>query len=357
MSSLQEETERLRKQASSHQALVSEKLALERQLNSLEVQLENERRAFERIKAESRAANDTKTQEKLEKLQAELDKEVAERSRLEKEQQEKTTEWESQKKALEEKLQTLRKQLRTTKDKLKEAQESMEQPSIITRADRTSQTGSRTQTVPLRTSGGFDPDMAIATPGAPKVANPVKRASAAPGDKSTFSITPYLNRTQNTLEAPSSSDHEEHAGAQSDDERPAQKPRRRRSGSDDEGTAGANDRPEQPAPQPKKRQAKSTKPIRQINTDEGEDPALTKKATVAEGKQPVKKRKILGAQRERVLLDEDEEEGDGLADVGGLRDRRLGQGVSLGRPALAKSSLTFDTSSGFSPLKRAKRLI
>lgn len=233
----------------------------------------------------------------------------------------------------------------------------MEQPSIITRTDRTSQTGSRTQTVPLRTSG-FDPDMAIATPGAPKVANPVKRASAAPGDKSTFSITPYLNRTQNALDASSSSDHEEHAGAQSDDDdddRPAQRPPRRRAGNDDEGGPAADDRPEQPVAQPEKRQAKSTKPTRPSDTEEGEDAALIKRTTTADGKQNVKKRKILGAQRERVLLEEDEDEGDGLPDIG-VKDRRLGQGISLGRPALTKSSRTFDTS-GFSPLKRAKRLI
>jgi 21S rRNA (uridine2791-2'-O)-methyltransferase len=84
VAALKQEIGHLKKQSSSYQTLVSEKQALERQLNSFEIQMEDERRAFERSKTNS-SNGGNETQRQLELLQEELKKEIEDKRRLEKE--------------------------------------------------------------------------------------------------------------------------------------------------------------------------------------------------------------------------------------------------------------------------------
>ena len=202
------EFETLQNQNRSHQNLIAEKSALERQLNSLEVQLDEERRAFERNKNTETKNQYAEAQQQLKKLQEELKKEVDEKRRMEQEINERSAAWEQQKKSLEERLDKLRKQLRSTKEKLKEHQNdtllSHEPPQI----ERPRQSVASDRSAVLGHSGGtFDTSMTIATPGAVKVkTNFQPRPSAALGEKSSFSITPYLKRNRNAEDSSSSSD-------------------------------------------------------------------------------------------------------------------------------------------------------
>ncbi|KAL1962192.1 hypothetical protein VTN77DRAFT_9913 [Rasamsonia byssochlamydoides] len=369
LSDLQPELNRLRSQNTSYQTLLAEKLSLERQLNSLEVQIENERRAFERARL-----NDLKQEEEemrlrseLEKIQTQMAKEISERRRLERENHERTLEWEGQKKLLEDKLETLRKKLRSTKDRLKEAQNESQKPPIVLTKDRTSEAGSRAQRISLnRATSGFDPDMTIATPGAVQATGKIKRSSALPGDKSSFSITPYLRRTNTAPDSPASSIDGEEGGYET----------REAPDNDIDSDNNSNVKSEAGHAKPAIASAirdstdhddvgrlnelsgtKSTAaPVRFSGSSEGIEPTIPNapvNTLSMQGRQKQKKRKLLGSQREKTLFDEEDEKPER-----GRKDKRLASGQNLAinhSQFFSGSSRGFGGSSEFSPLKRGKR--
>jgi hypothetical protein len=370
LSTLRQETDRLHGQNNSHQTLVAEKLALERQLNSFEVQMQNERRAFDRSKLLDSKDEEIMFREQLEEIQAELSRESAERSRLEKENRARAFEWEAQKRGLEDKLQSLRKQLRSTKDKLRETKNELQKPSTILTSDRTSQIDQRVQNIQLnRAASRFNPGITIATPGAVHVTGKTKRPSAIPGDKSGFSITPYLRRTK--PEAGSSSSSEDGT----EDDRVARDALDRATGLDH------GNYPDEPS-------RSSFMNVHNDSTNDGTDDdndevvglgevpddrfdnAVTRGPGLIEGKQRVsapsavktsmlngqqiqRKRKLLGSQRERTLFNDDDEKPEGET-----KEKVLVPGQSLGAK---RSNFSiprgFDATTGFSPLKRPKRVI
>lgn len=365
---LKQEFERLQNQNKSHQNLIAEKSALERQLNSLEVQLEEERRAFERNRNTEIKNQNAEAQQQLKKLQEEIKKEGDERRRMEHEINERATAWEQQKKSLEERLDKLRKQLRSTKEKLKEHQNDTLLSHEPQQIERPRQSVASDRSASLGHSGGiFDPSMTIATPGAVKVkTNFQPRPSAALGEKSSFSITPYLKRNRNAEDSSSSSD---------DDLRPQAD------------SHNAKKRAKVSPKSNKTRRPKANQPSNHDNDDEndddGEDRRLAKAdghdRSIAEdsilsrrndempsmlggmsnsslgGKQVPRKRKVLGGQRDITLFDEEEEQFE--------RPKRVEKPIpslkpSAKRPqALGVARLAFGESSSFSPLKRDKRLI
>lgn len=151
----------------------------------------------------------------LDELKKDLAKERKTAQRLEREQLKKATEWETQKETLESKLEAFRTKLRTTKEQLKEVQDDLERREAAKYAESTAATKARmrgTSVEPfIRGSIGvsasqanpkkrpiarFDPDMTIGTPGnGAQMGKRQRLTGSMLGDKSTFSITPFLNRT------------------------------------------------------------------------------------------------------------------------------------------------------------------
>ena len=259
LANIQPEVEHLRSQVTSHKSLLSEKLSLERQLSTTQMELENEKHALHQISqkvertreketdhrteieelrkelssqrregekistalrdaeeelkskrnaAKVAAARDEKNEAKQERETEELRKELAKEKRhtqeAEKALRGAQSDWEIEKSALEERLSTVRTKLKSHKEQLKKKDEELRQAqhAINDAAKNTNVDGKRgAKNSRKREIQHIDPDAAIGTPGIPIKRN--KRASTAqPGDKSTFSITPFLNKT--TGAAPSS---------------------------------------------------------------------------------------------------------------------------------------------------------
>ena len=218
---LKPELEHLKSQTTTQQNLFAEKLALQRELSSMQVELETEKRTVQRIKSHEKASShdDSALSEEIEELKKELAKAQREAQKNDRESRKKVTEWESQKQILEGKLDAFRNKLRTTKEQLKEAQDELEKVQAAKMAQSAELTKARlagSTTVPnpkKRSITRFDPDMTIGTPGHGGPAAKKQRTSVNVGDKSTFSMTPFLSRTTSILgdspEAGRTDEHEE----------------------------------------------------------------------------------------------------------------------------------------------------
>ena len=108
-----------------------------------------------------------------------------------------TTDWESKRTTLESRLDTFRSKLRVTKDQLKAKETELENAKKSTRiSDRPISVGFgeiNGKNAMKRSSYQMDESM-IGTPG-DLPARKKNKSSVLPGDKSTFSITPFLNRS------------------------------------------------------------------------------------------------------------------------------------------------------------------
>ena len=202
ISALKPENDHLRSQAASHQTVYSEKLSLQRQLSSLQEELEMEKRTTERLLAKQRKwqAEEAGLVRRLETLQAEIVKERKERQTLEKDSLKISTDWQTEITTLESRLDVSRTKLKRTKDQLKASQAELHVARSSNQSeasrpmwrDTTSNPGREAR---KRTASLMKDDTIIGTPGDLPLAKKSNRASALPGDKSTFSITPFLNRT------------------------------------------------------------------------------------------------------------------------------------------------------------------
>lgn len=209
LSALKPEIEHLRSQVSVHQSLLAEKLSLQRQLTSVQVELETEKRATQRALAKEGKSqeHDNRSEAQLEELRKVVAKERRERQRVEREGQKEVADWEGKKTILEGRLDAFRNKLRITKEQLKETQNELQTAHTAAQAKRglaTADVGAekRPQNPRKRGAAQLDQDATIGTPGALPVAKKSKKASTLPGDKSTFSITPFLNRTSVPPEPP-----------------------------------------------------------------------------------------------------------------------------------------------------------
>lgn len=381
LTNVKSKLERLQTQNTSHQSIVAEKQALERQLNSLELQLENEKNSHERtrVKSSEQATQITKLSSKIEELQNELAKEQRANQQRERDDRQPNLAWEKERSVLEGKMETLRKQLRSTKDKLREAQHDLQQRSSIhgTEADG-AEAGSRR--VPLQrpepSADSLGGGMTIATPGAVRVQEKSKRQSALPGDKSAFSITPFLNRTGAApRDSPMSSDVDEDEVERARNRTivAARKPSAvRDSNSSPSEQAG----PAQPPPKPKSTTAKpqaragksaaskatrepkqqASRPASKASLEEPED--LLQDGPAEAGPTKTKRRK-LGAQRERNLFEDEDD--DDMLDLRKPRKLTLGAGRQSVLAAPLSTASTgdllgrvggFGAARAFSPLKR-----
>ncbi|KAJ5298677.1 uncharacterized protein N7443_006797 [Penicillium atrosanguineum] len=381
ISHFESEIKRLKSQNNSHQALVAEKHEMERQLNSLEIQLENEKHAHERTRAKStqQATEIDRLSARIDDLQSELTKELHAKQQHERENQQQSVGWESQRSVLEGKVDTLKKQLRSAKDKLQETQQELQQRRINSMSNEGDGTESRSRAVPLQRPGpsaDYHSGVTIATPGAVRVKEKSQKPSALPGEKSVFSITPFLNRTGGpTKDSPSSSEAEEDPMDVTLDESNASFRKARAIDEPSGIDAALDDRPgPTQAPPPKARagklktKARDAKPAAPRPThgskksgiehadmsDDAIDPFIE------QGQAKPRKRK-LGAQRDRNLFEGDEEE-----DM--LDNRKPGRKVGLGagrNSVLATTAISSTAAGdrgpralgfgGFSPLKRDRK--
>ena len=282
ISTLKPEVEYLRTQVESNQGLLSEKLSLQQQVNTIQAELENEKctsaRALakqgksneqdaelqaeieslqkelskekrEREKAEkavdraekatqkaqtdleaqkqatehalSKEQKGTKNDEhdaQLEELRQELAQEKRERQKAEKESQRTRTEMEDQKAVLDDRLNAFRAKLKSTKEKLKETETELQKAQAAAAAAKPF-TEQATKNRRKRMAASVDLDATIGTPGDGLPAKRTKRGSLTlPGDKSTFSITPFLNRTASVApDGSSPTDDAAAAAADADD--------------------------------------------------------------------------------------------------------------------------------------------
>lgn len=225
LSALKPEADHLRSQVAVHQSLLAEKLALQRQLSSVQVELETEKRATQRVLAKEGKSqeHDTRLEAQLEELRKEIAKERRDRQKVEREAQKELADWEGKKTILEGRLDAFRNKLRMTKEQLKEAHNELQTAQMTAQAVRSlAPAGAKVekQSRPRKRSAAqLDKDTTIGTPGALPMAKKSKKASTLPGDKSTFSITPFLHRTSVAPELPllahQESEHEDQMDAPS----------------------------------------------------------------------------------------------------------------------------------------------
>ncbi|RJE23650.1 hypothetical protein PHISCL_04026 [Aspergillus sclerotialis] len=199
------------------QTLFSERHSLQQQVHTLEGQVENEKRESERARTrevhQEEQILDLTT--RLEEARKHLSEETKARTRQERDSQKQGLEWEAQRSALEQRLESLHKQLRLTKDELQEVRKNLQHNGNTKTNDKDDlaprSRPNQFQSSPTRGNA----DMVIATPGAVQGHDRVQGVKTLPGDKSAFSITPFLLRGSAPRDPSSSSgdDSDElHAG-------------------------------------------------------------------------------------------------------------------------------------------------
>jgi len=394
LSSLRPELEHLRSQAASHQSLLAEKLSLERQVSTLQVELENEKRSVHRTMAkESKAkAEDVKLESRVETLQADLAKERRERQKADRDAQKTSTEWENKVTTLESRLDAFRTKLKSTKEQLKESQTELQSARAANNrpAAKEIRPASTAANPRKRGTAQMDADTMIGTPGD---VPPMKRAKKGPtmvGEKSFFSITPFLNRTTSVApESPSAvgsgneDDESEDTPARSKEilikskaprigavpttaEKPAEKPNRNAQQTFPSGLENAKTTKAKPGPVPP-RKLKAVPRLEQVAEEDGIE-AATAQAGATASKTRVesaqnnqteikkRKRKVLGGVPGKTLFDE--EDGEQASTARGFGGGRRGIDAfgkgRLGAPRLgtAKAMSSAGSFGAFSPLKK-----
>lgn len=202
LNTLRPELEHLKSQLSHQQTVIAEKLALERQLNSLEVELEAEKRS------KQRQEDNSELHTRIQELEKKLAAEKKEKERVRKEGERALSEATAQHEMFEQRLETMKLKLRDTREELKKCQAELSdiQTSSINLSDVTEKTVAlpavRKQGKKRRVEEATM-EITIPTPGAAdqKGKRALKKRGldvtlANVGEKSTFSITPFLNRTK-----------------------------------------------------------------------------------------------------------------------------------------------------------------
>ncbi|KAE8384343.1 hypothetical protein BDV23DRAFT_167041 [Aspergillus alliaceus] len=203
------EIKRLKSQKTSQHTLLAEKQTLERQLASLEIQLESDKKAHEETLArESQKAKEIATlSSKLEEIRNELI--VVKRAQDQREHtiQQQSIEWAAQRPTLDAKFGALNKKLGSTKDQSQAATAELQRQCNTSNNDETRTSNAQIHAIPSRLSGTqHNSGLTIATPGAIRAQDKRNKISALPGDKSSFSITPFLNRTNGLRNSSTSSE-------------------------------------------------------------------------------------------------------------------------------------------------------
>ena len=203
LSSLKPEVDHLRSQATLHQPLLADKLSLQRQLSAIQVDLETEKRSVQRAQDREGKlqAKDARLESRLKGLQTDVAREQHERQKIEREAQKVSNEYENRKTTLESRLEAFKIKLKITKEQLKEAQSTVQtthksvDAASICRSASVNSMSAMGQKSCKRAAVQMDADSMIGTPGDLPVTKKSKKGYSLPGEKSAFSITPFLNRT------------------------------------------------------------------------------------------------------------------------------------------------------------------
>jgi hypothetical protein len=172
----------------------------EAEFETLREELENEKR--HRLKLEKASKKGTQQNEaQSDDLRKELDEEKRERKQQEKEYTKTLTDLQGRNAVLDHKLNAFREKLRSTKEKLKVKEAELEtvdraQAEVPARATREASV-KPTKNTRKRTAASVEPEVEFGTPSNGFPAKKAKRNTSisAAGDTSTFSLTPFLNRT------------------------------------------------------------------------------------------------------------------------------------------------------------------
>lgn len=392
VASLKPELEHLRSQVASHKSLLSEKLGLERQLKTVQVELETEKRCTERLQGKENTLQSecAKLASELRSLKSDLAEIKQQHQTDDREAQKTIAEWETKGTTMESRIDGFRSKLRITREQLKAAQTDLRnaQQTTIVGIERSAATGVGKEkgiTSYKRTSQQLDADSVIGTPGVLPTRKNNDRAHTLPGDKSTFSITPYLNRaTSVTLDDAAQtidvSENEDEISASYEPpdnnghlKKPAVTglpktkgllPDNTTADSAKLGIAKSNQRGKTSSRAPPKRNFKVAPSLEKVTErdEDGED-AIGEAVKASKGKVMGtsdnvlnenldgrrKKRKLLGGDTSKTLFGEDEDE---VVKGGAQGKPALGAAKSRSRIGLAPSKGSFGA---ISPLKKEKR--
>ncbi|KAM0542020.1 hypothetical protein ACHAPJ_012995 [Fusarium lateritium] len=200
---IQPELSHLKTQLENHRAVVAQKQDLERQLSSIEVELENEKRSKQRMQSKNHDNDQLKEQ---------FDEAKRELERLKKEHTRELREARGECDRLEGRVEDTRSKLRKTQTDLKDTRAELElcraeleearKAALNNKPSKKTVTMKEQPTSKRRAQDMSVEDISIGTPGPDEATlrRPFKKRGAERalvGEKSTFSITPFLNRTKN----------------------------------------------------------------------------------------------------------------------------------------------------------------
>ncbi|KID66922.1 uncharacterized protein G6M90_00g070310 [Metarhizium brunneum] len=256
------ELEHLQSQLTSFQATVAERNDLRRQLDSLEVELENEKRSKLRLQSRDDDAATTELKSRLEKAEQKLAAEKREREKMKREHERELASANAENERLEERISDLKEKskalqsdLKGVKEQLEDAQSELvcDKPHVLPRGgeEKPRKAVALTADVGKKRRAAAEMNfesITIQTPGNDIVARerPTRKRGAdksTVGEKSAFSVTPFLNRNKSlTDESGQESSHDVSAEADPDPvpDEPA-----------DHGPPSESEDEEEPAPRPK----------------------------------------------------------------------------------------------------------
>ncbi|KAK9444529.1 Rossmann-fold NAD(P)(+)-binding protein [Metarhizium brunneum] len=256
------ELEHLQSQLTSFQATVAERNDLRRQLDSLEVELENEKRSKLRLQSRDDDAATTELKSRLEKAEQKLAAEKREREKMKKEHERELASANAENERLEERISDLKEkskalqsELKGVKEQLEDAQSELvcDKPHVLPRGgeEKPRKAVALTADVGKKRRAAAEMNfesITIQTPGNDIVARerPTRKRGAdksTVGEKSAFSVTPFLNRNK-SLTDESGQESSDNVSAEADPDPVPDEP------ADHEPPSESEDE-EEPAPKPK----------------------------------------------------------------------------------------------------------
>ncbi|KAF4438095.1 hypothetical protein F53441_12856 [Fusarium austroafricanum] len=200
---IQPELDHLKSQLENHRAVVAQKQDLERQLSSVEVELENEKRSKKRMQSKSHDNDEVK--EQLDEAKRELERLKKEHSRELREVRGECDMLEGRVEDTRSKLKKTQADLKDTRAELASCRAELEEARNVAVNNKPSKKSVTMKEQPIgkkRIQDTSMEDISIGTPGPDEATlrRPFKKRGAERalvGEKSTFSITPFLNRTKN----------------------------------------------------------------------------------------------------------------------------------------------------------------
>lgn len=211
---LRPEMEHLKSQLANYQAMVAEKNDLRRQLDSLEVELDNEKRWRQRVQAKEDDAAMGALKSRLDKAEKKLAADAKERERARAKLERELFEAQALGERLEERVESLKAKYKASQGELKETRNRLETcqeelKAVKKTAIRDAKEPAVKKSVTMepglkrkRRAQEMSYDMTIQTPGNEDMVSKrpaVKKRGAKQamvGEKSTFSITPFLKRAR-----------------------------------------------------------------------------------------------------------------------------------------------------------------